>query len=228
MEAKRMNVRVFVFLLLFASAFALAPSSLFAQAAEINPYGGYYWPGDLNGSFRGNQLLGVRGGGFVTKNFELGGNYAWSNHFQPNHENEAASFAGDLGFPQGKVRYNLWEAEFTYNFSKRSMFGSFLRPYVTVGGGALRTTVKDPDTFVLNVRPTILNCGCTRFITNDVLDDADTFFTFSYGGGLKWHRVYGPMGFFADFRGRTVPNFLGNNSTWPELSGGLTFSWGER
>jgi len=223
-----MKMKLLIFFLLTGIAFA--PSSLFAQAAEINPYGGYYWPGNNDGvgDFLNTQLLGVRGGGYITKNFELGGNWGWINHFQPNHSNIASSFAGDLGFPQGTVRANIWESEFTYNFAKTSVFGSFFRPYVVGGAGALRTTVKDPDTFTLNVRPVVLPCGCTKFTTNDVLDDGDTFFTFSYGGGVKWHRVWGPMGFFGDFRGRTIPNFFSHGTTSPELSAGLTFSWGER
>src|SRR5215831_14981241 len=45
-------------------------------------------------------------------------------------------------------------------------------------------------------------------------------FTFSYGGGLKAMRLWGPMGFFGDFRGRTMPNFFGHATTWPELSAG--------
>src|SRR5881296_1606737 len=103
-----MKATLFIFLLL--TLFALAPSSLFAQAAEINPYGGFYWPGNNNevGDFKNNQLLGVRGGGYITKDFELGGNYAWSNHFQPKSSNEAAALAGDLGFPQGRVKANIW------------------------------------------------------------------------------------------------------------------------
>jgi hypothetical protein len=36
------------------------------------------------------------------------------------------------------------------------------------------------------------------------------------------------MGFFGDFRGRTVPNFFSSAFNWPEVSAGLTFSWGER
>jgi len=36
------------------------------------------------------------------------------------------------------------------------------------------------------------------------------------------------MGLRADIRGRTIPNFLGNSTSWPELTGGLTFTWGER
>jgi Outer membrane protein beta-barrel domain len=223
-----MKIRVFTFLLL--SAIAFAPSSLFAQAAEINPYAGYYWmnSNDEVGSFKNNQLLGVRGGGYITKSFELGGNYAWSNHFQPEDSNAPAAFAGALGFPQGKVRANIWEAEFTYNFGKRSLFGSYVRPYVVGGAGGLTTRISDPDEFVLNVRPVTAPCGCTKFVVNDALDTKDTFFTFSYGGGVKWHRVWGPMGFFGDFRGRTMPNFFSHATTWPELSAGLTFSWGER
>src|SRR5262249_27161113 len=151
-----------------------------------------FWPGhnDEVGQFRNNQLLGVRGGGYITKNFELGANYSWNNHFQP-HENAAASFAGSLGFPQGKVRANLWEAAFTYHFSKRNVVGSSVRPYVVGGTGALVTKIKDPDAFVLNVRQVIPACGCVnlaKYTTNDVLVDGDAFFTFSYGGGVKLER----------------------------------------
>jgi hypothetical protein len=68
----------------------------------------------------------------------------------------------------------------------------------------------------------------TAFVPNDVLSTSETFFTFSYGGGLKAERVAGPLGFFGDIRGRTIPNILGNSWTYPELSAGLTFSFGER
>src|SRR5262249_51019043 len=70
--------------------------------------------------------------------------------------------------------------------------------------------------------------GTNVFVPNDVLNGGDTFFTFSYGGGLKAARLWGPMGVFGDFRGRTVPNFFGHSNTWPELSAGLNFSWGEK
>ena len=70
--------------------------------------------------------------------------------------------------------------------------------------------------------------GTNVFVPNDVLDGKDTFFTFSYGGGLKATRLWGPMGFFGDFRGRTLPNFFGHGNTWPELTAGLNFSWGEK
>ena len=38
----------------------------------------------------------------------------------------------------------------------------------------------------------------------------------------------GPLGFFGDLRGRTVPNFFGHSTVWPEFSAGLSLSWGER
>jgi len=204
--------------------FGIAPLSLLAQKADISPYAGYVWPGTFSnlGEFRNNQILGVRGGYFVTSRFEIGGNWNWNNHFQPTNTNVSAGVARELGFPQGSVRANVWEAEFTYHFGERTMFGSAVKPYVVVGTGGLTTNVKNSSSFVLNVRPN------TLFAANDVLQSGDTFFTISYGGGLKAMRVWGPMGFFGDFRGRTVPNFFGNAETWPELSAGLNFAWGER
>ncbi len=91
-----MKVRSFICLVLFA--FAFAPLSGFAQSAEISPYGGYVWTANNNGvgSFKNNQILGVRGGGFVTQSFEVGGNWSWNNHFQPKSANTTAAFAGDL------------------------------------------------------------------------------------------------------------------------------------
>jgi hypothetical protein len=140
-----------------------------------------------------------------------------------------AAIAGDLGFPQGSGRAHIWEGEFTYNFERMSMFGSLIRPYLAGGAGALVAKVKNPEVFVLNVNRSEIICdNCPRFTANDVLEDGDTFFTFSYGGGIKLHRLWGPVGFFGDLRGRTIPNFFGHGTNWPEVSAGLTFSWGER
>jgi opacity protein-like surface antigen len=249
-----MKARLSVLLLL--TVFALSPSSLFAQAAEINPYGGYIWPGDNDqvGEFMNTTLLGVRGGGYITKNFELGGNWAATNHFQPKSSNEPAAFAGALGFPQGRVKAMVYEAEFSYNFGQRDWFGSRVKPYVVGGIGGLTTKIKnlkddesnsietscaqlgsDEKCFVLNTRPVIVQTNINNqiiqtveHVPNDILESRDTFLTFSYGGGIKIHRVWGPMGFFGDFRGRTIPNFFSKSTTSPEISAGLSFSWGER
>jgi hypothetical protein len=61
-----------------------------------------------------------------------------------------------------------------------------------------------------------------------VLNDADTFFTINYGGGLKAMNLWGPMGVRADLKGRTIPNWFGQTMSWPEITGGVVFSWGER
>jgi len=210
--------------------FAFTSISVFAQAYEVSPYAGFYWPGDNTsvGKFQTNQVLGARGGFYLSPNAELGGNWAWSNHFQPSSENVPAAFAGSLGFPQGTVRSRVLEGEFTYHFGSRRALGASVKPYVAVGAGALTARIKDDEQFVLNVRQFVKPCGCIGYAANDVLESGDDFFTFSYGGGVKATRIWGPMGLFADFRGRSIPNFFGHGTNWPELSAGMTFSWGER
>ena len=71
--------------------------------------------------------------------------------------------------------------------------------------------------------------GQTLVVANDVLRDRVTYFTFSYGGGLKLQRLWGPLGFFGDVRGRTIPNlFNGHGTNILEVSAGLNFAWGEQ
>ena len=225
------------------------------------------WPNSFTdiGDFQGSQIWGVRGGFFVSTGFEIGANWSWNNHFQAEHDNVPAAFAGALGFPQAAVRGNLWEMEFTYNFGKRSMFGSSaVRPYLVASGGGITTNMKNADIFVLNnrfidvpgVAPATLALaaargtlqtfipfidttdgvafigtptGSTAVVADTVVRDHATFFTFSYGGGLKMQRIWGPLGFFGDVRGRTIPNYFnGRGTNLFELTAGLNFSWGER
>jgi hypothetical protein len=226
-----MRFKLFIFVLLSA---AVLPLSLFAQVADINPYAGFYWPGnasltpDAVGDFQNNQLLGVRAGYYITSGLEIGGNYSWSNHFQPKSTDFASALAGAAGLPQGKVRANIWEAELSYNFVRRGVFGYFVKPYVVVGAGGLTTRVGSNGTFVLNTRPVTTPSGNTVLVANDALHNNDTFFAFSYGAGAKAERLWGPMGAFGDIRGQALPNFFGRSFNWPELRAGLTFSWGER
>jgi hypothetical protein len=244
------------------------PSTGGGTSFEISPYAGYIWNGLNNGvgSFMNNQLLGVRGGGYVTPDFEIGGNWSWNNHFQPKPEDTTAAFAGFLGFPQASVRSNLWELEFTYHFGSHGLFGHAIRPYLVAGAGGITTNMKNGNAFVLNntfidvpgVSPATLRAanangtlqnfvpgvnttngvaftenstgtGSTVVVARDVLQNNDTFFTFSYGGGLKLQRVWGPLGFFGDIRGRTIPNlFNGHGTNLLELTAGLNFAWGEK
>jgi len=223
-----MKLKLSAGVLLLACVFA--PLSLFGQSVEVDPYVGYYWSGANAtgvGRFLNNQLFGVRGGYYITPALEIGGNYSWSNHFQPDQSNTAANLAGALGFTQGAVRGNLWEAEFTYNLGKQSLFGSTVRPYVVAGTGGLTTSVTNAEAFVLNVVPVEITPSGTLFAANDVFVNHNTFFTFSYGGGFKAIRLWGPLGVFGDIRGRTIPNFFGHATSRPEVSAGLNFSWGE-
>jgi hypothetical protein len=224
-----MKARLFVLLVLLSTV--LIPSLLLAQGGEVRPYVGYYYPqsnsNDRFDVFQQNQLLGVRGGYYVIPGFEIGGNFAWANHFQPKNGQGPSTFAGNLGFPQGKSRAYIWEAEFSYNFSTAHI-GPKLRPYVVAAGGGLTTNITSPAVFTLNTRPVVTPVGTTTFVANDVLRDNRTYFTFSYGGGAKAERLWGPVGFFGDFRGRTIPNFFGNAHTWPEVSVGASFVFGQR
>jgi hypothetical protein len=84
------------------------------------------------------------------------------------------------------------------------------------------------------MNPLYLNAASPvpQFIPNPapvrILDNNDTFFTFSYGGGFKAFKLAGPLGFRFDVRGRTLPNLFGESMTFAELTGGLVFAWGER
>jgi hypothetical protein len=64
--------------------------------------------------------------------------------------------------------------------------------------------------------------------TSTPLKDNDSFLQFSYGGGVKAIRLWGPIGLRADFRGRTLPNFYGSSLTFFEATGGFNIIWGER
>lgn len=101
----------------------------------------------------------------------------------------------------------LWEASALYHFNLEQV-----RPFVTAGVGGITAIVdEDEPGFGTGQTP--------------VFGDRDTFFTFSYGGGLKAPRLWGPLGLRGDVRGRTAPNLMGAAVTWLELTGGLTLSF---
>jgi opacity protein-like surface antigen len=192
--------------------------------------------------------FGGKIGGFVTENFSIDGNLSWYNHllglsnrsdvfvFRP-ITNTIAGIAttsdNDI-----KTRALLWEASFNYDFGGHTL-GARWTPYVVAGVGGMTARVKNADStfisgggFIRN--PLYANAGSPvpQFIPNPapvrVIDNNDTFFTFSYGGGFKALRLAGPLGFRFDVRGRTLPNFFGDSMTWAEFTGGLAFGWGER
>src|SRR5262249_30423139 len=146
--------------------------------------------------------------------------------------NTIAGIASGITNDDVKTRSLLWEASFNYDFVGHTL-GARWTPYVVAGAGGLTARIKNADKvfvtgggFIRNPNPG------PEFSPNPapvrILDNNDTFFTFSYGGGFKALRLAGPLGFRFDIRGRTLPNFFGKSTTWAEFTGGLAFGWGER
>jgi hypothetical protein len=125
----------------------------------------------------------------------------------------------------------LWEFTADYNFNNSTPFGAKVLPYLGIGAGGLTANVRPAAdgsrSVVLAPGASILNANGTpsQFIA---LQNNDTFFIVSYGGGLKALRLWGPVGLRGEVKGRTMPNVFGRSNTWPEVTGGLTFSWGEQ
>jgi hypothetical protein len=158
-------------------------------------------------------VYGVKGAFFLSDRVQLEGNLGYINHFQ-------------FELTDPKSRAFIWEVAPTVNFYN-TRFNKVV-PFISIGAGGVTGLVGDPedvddDLFESNVAD-ISPVGGPSL----ALEDGDTFFTVSYGGGVKALNLLGPMGVRADFRGRSMPNFFGNSVSWLEMSGGLTFTWGER
>jgi hypothetical protein len=197
---------------------------------DIYPYGGGYFPlSDSSdfGRFRNAGIFGVKGGVVIPSNWEIGGSVGYMNHFE---------IRPGTGFwqavaPENRspVRGLIIEVTGDYNFM-RPVFGPKLIPYAGIGLGALTAhvdeTANGDNTFFLEGGiPAVpgTNTG-TRVIA---INNHDSFFTISYGGGIKANRLWRAVGVRTDIRFRTTPNIYGSSVTWPEITAGLTFAWGE-
>ena len=154
--------------------------------------------------------------------------------------NPLANPTPDSEEPLLSRRHFLWEAGGTWHFGQKKI-GARWTPYLTVGAGGMRARVHDADVdsvfvtgggFVRNPNYITPKSPVPEFMVNParqiVMENGDTFFTFSYGGGLKALKLWGPAGFRVDLRGRTIPNFYSSSLTMPELTAGLVFAWGEK
>jgi hypothetical protein len=190
----------------------MTPRTMLAQKYEVNPYvGGFFtqnWAG--NASLKSAAFGGLRAGYYVTPNLEFDGNFNYMNHFEFKGTDRAnRAFVWDFG------------ASYNHAFEKLDR----LEPFVAFGVGGITASVPGNGSTLLldatGLEPN-LNLGEIR------LTDGKTFFTMNYGGGFKCLRLWGPLGWRAEFRNRITPNFYGRVNSWIEGSGGLTFTWGER
>ena len=210
-------------------------ATLAAQSVELYPNAGGFWPSRVdawgNNKFKSEGIYGLKGGAFVTPNAEIEGSFGYINHFEmrmaPNGDN--INPAG--GFGQPSVMGFLYDLNGAWNFGQRQFLNTRLSPYVVVGVGGLTTEIRNGAAAFVNGGALTTDVNGNPMVDTTgarMLHDHDTFFTVNYGGGVKAMNVWGPVGFRADIRGRTVPNFFHQTLNWPELTGGLLLSWGER
>lgn len=176
----------------------LFSSPLLAQKYEINPYAGGFFPDQFNLGKLKSEGLYGVRGGY----FLTKNIEVEGNLGYINHFN--------LGTTEGKTRAWSWEGLGAYNFNILPR----IQPYASAGIGGV--TARNTSRIAPGVEPSI------------TIEGGDTFFAFSYGGGVKSNRLWGPVGLRADVRGRTLPNFFGGNTTFLELTGGINLTWGER
>jgi len=213
---------------------------LSAQAVEAYIFGGANGRGSkvFDAKIPSGGTYGFKVGTFLTENVEIDGNLSWYNHFglsAPEGSQIIHPVTDVLGT---KVRSLLWEASGSYNFGTKKV-GPQWTPYVTFGAGGMTARLKDADSvfvtgggFIANPLFTGFPSSAPALIPNParriVMDNNDTFFTISYGGGIKAMNFWGPAGVRFDVRLRTIPNFYSEGVTRAEYTGGLLFSWGER
>jgi hypothetical protein len=201
----------------------------FAQKFEVHPYAGGLFMTDYSRShftremdFVNPGMFGVKGSVAFTNRLRLEGNVG--------HVNQVT-------FRENPLRHDihglLWEGGGTYDLF-RGRFGR-VAPFVALGAGAFTLRVRsgavgnfDRAQFALPVPEEMVGPFFFRQVEGMMVDDGDTFMHFSYGGGVKGERLWGPLGLRADVRGRTMPNFYGDAVSSLELTGGVLLSWGER
>jgi len=216
---------------LVVCALAVFTAPLSAQRVEFYPNAGVILPQhNINGGgFSADGIYGLKGGVFLGQNTQLEGSFGYLNHFQL--RNSPNPFNPTFGITQPTVRGFLYDANVVYNFGERQFLSTRISPFVVAGAGGLTTSMPNASsTFIEGGGNVITPSGAIvpNPARSKVMNSGDTFFTINYGGGVKFLNVAGPLGFRVDVRGRTLPNFFGQGTTWLEPTGGITLSWGER
>ena len=243
-----MRFKIVLSLILFCLV-SVFSTETFAQKYEFYGYGGGIFPGSFRDQFdlQRQAIWGGRFGVFATDRFEVEGNVGYMNHFK--FKNQDLPPGQDV-----KSRGLIWDINGSMNFFGSAGSIAKFAPYVTLGVGGITAIIPDenpllgdtksaviltanhPQEAVLPIEPIVepviepapIIVPTFPSSTALILENRDTFFTVNYGGGFKGYRMWGPVGLRADFLGRSMPNFFGNSLTWFEMTGGVTFSWGER
>lgn len=205
-------------------------------SAELYVNAGGMWPMRMDefdhNKLKAQDIYGLKGGLIFGGGAELEASVGYLNHFEmrngPNLFN--INTDGTVGAAPSIFAFT-YDVNGAWNMGGRRVFGAKLDPYVVAGVGGLTAEVRHGSSAFLQGGGlaldangnTIPNPGPTK-----IIHDGDTFFTFNYGGGIKAMNLWGPIGLRADIRGRTVPNFYHSTVTWPEVTGGLLVSWGEK
>jgi len=200
------------------------------QQIVITPYAGFEWMRRLNSHGTTNHmrdagLYGVRAAAWWSDQFQLEGSFGYMNHF----ESRGAPTVLDqsFGIQPATVHGLLYDINVNWNFLNRR-----ISPYVTGGVGGLSTMVRNADLALINgnVYETTPVTGIVALspTRTQVVGDNSAFFSVNYGAGVQTLRTWGPVGFRADYRGRTFPNFAGEALTWQEATAGITLTFGER
>lgn len=204
-------------------------ATLSAQQVELYPNAGGFWPrSNAHGDMKNEGIYGLKGGVFLDQNVELEGGFGYINHFEMKSPPSLLN-SSTLGMGSPTIRGFLYDVNGSWNFGQRPFFNTRVSPYVTVGVGGLTSEIKNAASTFMRGGAVVDSTGVVVPTGRSILlNDGDTFLAINYGGGIKAMNLWGPMGFRADIKGRTLPNFFGETLTWPELTGGLTFTWGER
>lgn len=198
-------------------------ATLAAQSVELYPYAGGLWPGRVdnwgNNKLKSEGIYGLKGGVFLTENAEVEGSFGYINHFEMRYAPNPGNLnpAGTVGQPS--VMGFLYDVNAAWNFGQRQFLNARVSPYLVVGAGGLTADIRDASA-------AFVNGGGTATAPGRVLHDHDTFFTVNYGRGVKVMNVLGPIGFRADVRGRTIPNFNHETINWPEVTGRIVAQLG--
>jgi hypothetical protein len=208
-------------------------ATLAAQSVELYPNAGGFWPNRIDSwgdnKIRSEGIYGLKGGYFFDQNIELEGSFGYINHLGMTY----APTPGDIN-PSGAngqrtTRGFLYDVNGVWNFSQHRFRNTRFTPYVAAGVGGLTTEVRSGSAAFLGGGTTTNASGnIVQGAPFSTLHDGDTFFTVNYGGGIKLMNIWGPVGFRADIRGRTIPNFFRQAVSWPEVTGGVLLSFGER